>query len=181
MSMSVTVSAVIVVLLSAAVAHADAFSELNVMRVPPKAAPEFSVPALPTGTLRLGDFQGTVVFLNFWATWCPPCKQEMPSMERLYRRYKDRGFTILAVSIDAGDGQVVADFVTRLGLTFPIGLDATSSVAERYGLRALPSSFFIDRTGIVAGVVLGPRDWDGNAAHAVIETLIKQGNQERPN
>ena len=94
-------------------------------------------------------------------------------MERLYKRYRDRGFTIVAISIDSGDRQAVATFVKKLGLTFPIGLDPKLEVANRYTVRALPSSFLIDRRGNTVAVALGPRDWDGGAAHAVVESLLK--------
>src|SRR5713101_7830094 len=97
----------------------------------------------------------------------------MPSMERLYQRYKGRGFTIVAISIDSGGTEGVASFVKKLGLTFPIGLDPTLEVANRYTVRALPSSFLIDGNGNTVAVALGPRDWDTVASHAVVEGLLK--------
>ena len=97
------------VVASTSVLASDPFAKLDLIRPSrPPAAPEFTVPGLTGGPIALSDFRGKVVFLNFWATWCPPCKQEMPSMERLYRRYKDRGFTVLAVSIDTADAATVA-------------------------------------------------------------------------
>jgi peroxiredoxin len=97
----------------------------------------------------------------------------MPSMERLYRRHKEHGFTIVAISIDSGGTDGVAWFVRKLGLTFPIGLDPKLEVANRYTVRALPSSFLVDRAGKTVAVALGPRDWDGKAAHAVVERLLR--------
>lgn len=94
-------------------------------------------------------------------------------MERLYRRYKDRGLTMLAISIDSDGARGVADFVKTHGLTFLIGLDSKLKVANGYGIRALPSTFLIDRGGSTAAIALGPRDWDGTAAQAVIETLLR--------
>ena len=158
----------------AVVSPGDAFRELDLLRLPsPKPAAEFTMPGLIESPIALRDFRGKVLFLNFWATWCPPCKEEMPSMERLYRRYKDRGFAMLAISIDAGDKAGVAAFVKKYGLTFTIGLDASLEVASRYTVRALPSSFLIDKSGHIVAVALGPRDWDGTAAHGVIEGLLK--------
>jgi peroxiredoxin len=153
---------------------ADPFADLDLIR-PRKLtpAPDFTVPRLGSGSLRLKELRGQVLFLNFWATWCPPCKEEMPSMDRLYKRYKDHGFTIAAISIDGGGIQAVAAFVKKLGLTFPIGLDPTLDVANRYTVRALPSSFLIDREGNMVAVALGPRDWDGIAARAVVEVLLR--------
>ena len=158
----------------AVVSPSDAFRELDLLRLPsPKPAAEFTVPGLLERPIALRDFRGKVLFLNFWATWCPPCKEEMPSMERLYLRYKDRGLAMLAISIDAGDKAGVAAFVKKYGLTFTIGLDPSLEVANRYTVRALPSSFLIDKNGYIVAVALGPRDWDGTAAHAVIEGLLK--------
>lgn len=94
-------------------------------------------------------------------------------MERLYRRFKSRGFTILAISLDTGDLGKVAAFVRALDLTFPIGLDLTLEVANRYAVRGLPGSFLIDRSGNIAAVAIGPRDWDSPLAHAVVEALLK--------
>jgi peroxiredoxin len=153
---------------------ADPFRTLDLIRPSrAKVAPEFTVSGLNGERITLRELKGRVVFLNFWATWCPPCKEEMPSMERLHRRYKARGFTILAVSIDSGGEGTVRDFVKAHGLTFPIGLDPKLEVANLYGVRALPSTVLIDRSGTTTGVALGPRDWDGAAAHAVVESLLK--------
>lgn len=93
-------------------------------------------------------------------------------MERLYQGHRGRGFTVLAISIDAGEPGPVAEFVRRLGLSFPIGLDPRMDVAERYKVRALPASFLVDRRGTVAGIALGPRDWDGPAARRALEALL---------
>lgn len=170
--------AVLTTVLTALVAPAafagDPFADLDVIRPrQTRPAPDFTVPRLGSGSLTLKELRGTVVFLNFWATWCPPCKAEMPSMERLYRRHKGQGFTIVALSIDTDGVEHVARFVKSLGLTFPIGLDPKSEVANRYTVRALPSSILIDRNGNTVAVALGPRDWDGPAAHAIVERLLK--------
>ena len=152
----------------------DPFRELGLIQpTRPTAAADFTAPGLNSQPLRLSDFKGRVVFLNFWATWCLPCKEEMPSMERLYRRYKERRLTVLAVSVDTGGSAPVAAFVKELRLTFPIGLDPRLEVAGRYKIWALPSSFLIDRQGNTAAIVNGPRNWDSPPAHTVIETLLK--------
>jgi cytochrome c biogenesis protein CcmG/thiol:disulfide interchange protein DsbE len=152
----------------------DPFVELILIRPKrPTAATDFTVPQLTSQQLRLSDFKGRVVFLNFWATWCVPCREEMPSMERLYQRYGDRGLTILAVSVDTGRPATVAAFTKMLRLTYPIGLDPKMEVAEQYRVRGLPSSFLIDRQGNVAAIAIGPRDWDSPPARAVVEALLK--------
>ena len=151
---------------------AEPFRDLNLIR-PALAtpAPHFELPRLPSGVMTMKDLRQRVVLVNFWATWCPPCREEMPSMERLYRRHKDRGFTIVAISIDHDSADRVAAFANALGLTFPIALDRKGHVASRYTVRALPSSFLIDRTGHIAAIALGPRNWDATAAHALVETV----------
>jgi len=152
----------------------DPFAELSLIRPKrPAAATDFTVPQLNSQPLRLSDFKGRVVFLNFWATWCVPCREEMPSMERLYQGYRTRGLTIVAMSVDTGGPATVAAFVKMLRLTYPIGLDPKMDVAEQYRVRALPSSFLVDRQGNVAAIAVGPRDWDSPAARAVVETLLK--------
>jgi len=161
-------------LIASTASAGDSFADLNLIRPGrPSRAPDFTVARLGSGSLSLKELRGQLVFLNFWATWCPPCKEEMPSMERLYQRYKARGFTIVAISIDSGAPDGVARFVKKLGLTFPIGLDPKVEVANRYTVRALPSSFLIDRDGNTIAVALGPRDWNGKAAHAVVEGLLR--------
>jgi len=155
-------------------AAADPFAALDVLRPPKLAfAPDFDVATLNAGRIALHDQRGHPVFLNFWATWCGPCKIEMPAMERLYRRYKDRGFTIIAISIDTVPSSTVAAFVKNLGLTFLIGLDPKLEVANRYTVRAVPSSFLIDKDGHTVGIAIGPREWDDTAAYALVERLLK--------
>jgi cytochrome c biogenesis protein CcmG/thiol:disulfide interchange protein DsbE len=152
----------------------DPFDTLQLFRPRRRTtAPDFAVPGLGGSPIRLGDFKGQVILLNFWATWCPPCREEMPSMERLYRRFKSRGFTILALSIDRRGEQDVGPFVKSFALTFPIGLDPGMTVAGEYRMAGLPTSILIDRHGAIAAVAAGARDWDSPAAHQVIEQLLE--------
>ncbi len=139
----------------------------------PTQAKDFNVAALEGGKVRLADLKGKVVFLNFWATWCEPCREEMPSMERLHQAYKDRGLVVLAVSLDSQGASVVSPFVKKFRLTFPIGLDPKMTVRERYGVWAVPSTFLIDRKGKRVLFANGARDWDSKAAHAVVVLFIK--------
>jgi peroxiredoxin len=135
-----------------------------------RAAEDFTLPALGGGTFRLGEQRGKTVLVNFWATWCPPCLEEMPAMERLWRKHKDAGFVLVAVSVDA-DPQKVVPFATAHKLTFPIAFDSKMAVSERYGVRALPSSFIVSRDGDLAALALGPRHWDSKASHRLIEAM----------
>ena len=137
-----------------------------------RAAAEFAVATADGKGFRLNDYRGKVVFLNFWATWCPPCREEMPAMERLYARHRARGFVVVAVSVDA-DPRVIAPFLKASGFTFPVGLDPKMDVANAYGVRALPSSFIVDRQGNLAALAMGPRMWDSEASHALIEALVR--------
>jgi peroxiredoxin len=135
-----------------------------------KLADNFTLPLPGGGTFRLAEQRGKVVFVNFWATWCPPCRDEMPAMERLYRRHRDDGLVMLAVSVDA-DPALIAPFVAEHELSFAIGLDPKMEVANSYGVRALPSTFIVDRDGNMAALAIGPRVWDNDAAHSLVEGL----------
>ena len=151
----------------------EAIKELDLIRPSrPKLAGDFTIPTTDGKSFRLSAHQGRPVFVNFWATWCPPCLEEMPAMERLWRAQKGAGLVMLAVTVDA-DAGVVAPFLKRHELTFPVGLDTRMELANTYGVRALPSSFIIDREGRVAALALGPRAWDNVAAHSLVEGLAR--------
>lgn len=157
-----------------ALAAGDPVAALSLMSPKPlKPAREFRVPAPDSGAVALADYKGKVVFLNFWATWCKPCEEEMPGMERLYKKFKDRGLVVVAISEDADGAGAVSPFVKKHGLTFPVGLDPKMQLAASYGVWALPSTFIIDRQGNRAHFANGPRDWDGPAAHALFDALLK--------
>jgi peroxiredoxin len=151
----------------------EAVKELDLIRpARAKLAEDFALPMPGGGMFKLSEHRGTVVMVNFWATWCPPCLEEMPAMERLYRQQKDAGFTLVAVSVD-GDPKLVGPFVAKHKFTFPIALDAKMDLANSYTVRALPSSFVIARDGNLAALAIGPRHWDSDAAHSLIEGLAK--------
>jgi peroxiredoxin len=151
----------------------EAFKQLDLIRpARPKAAQDFTVKTLDGTAFRLQEQRGKVVFINFWATWCPPCREEMPAMERLYRAHRDNGLAMVAVSVDANP-DVVAPFAREYQLTFTIALDPRMEVANAYGVRALPSSFVIDKQGMMIALALGPRVWDNRAAHALVEGLLR--------
>ena len=159
---------------AAAPQDSDPFKALELIRPSRvQAAKEFTVPTPERKSLRLSDSRGKVVLLNFWATWCPPCREEMPAMERLYQRYKGKGLVVVALSVDVEGATVVIPFVNEHKFSFPVGLDPKMTVAELYGVRALPSSFLVDRNGNLVALAIGPREWDGKSAHALIELLLK--------
>jgi peroxiredoxin len=119
-------------------------------------APDFRLDTLEGETVSLADFSGRPVLVNLWASWCSPCRAEMPAMQRIYEDYKDHGLAILAVNASDQDSLPSAQaFVESLGLTFPILFDRGGEVSTAYELRALPTSFFIDGEGIIRAVVVG--------------------------
>ena len=125
---------------------------------------------------KLSDYKGRVVFLNLWATWCEPCEDEMPSMQIMYEAFKNKGFVILAVSIDsAGDAPKIREFQDKYGLTFPIFHDTTRKIKEQYKTTGVPESFIIDQNGIIAEKVMGPRDWDNTYSVKMIVDLLDNG------
>ncbi len=147
--------------------------------LPPQAkieAPDFVVRTPEGDSLHLGDFRGQVVFLNFWATWCVPCRREMPAIQKLYREFRDQGFAIIALNLNEPVAAVRA-FVKELGLTFPVGIDPAMVNFAVYGGRALPTSYLVGRYGKILGIVIGPREWDSKNARAYIKSVVAKPGQ----
>jgi len=142
----------------------------------PRLAPDFAVPDLSGQAVRLSALRGKVVLLNLWTTWCPPCREEMPSMQRLYDRLRDRDFQLLAVSQDEDGKRVVEPFVKEMRLSFPVLVDPDHQVGDRYGVWGYPETFVIDRAGHVVERVIGPRDWASPEEVASLEALIAAGD-----
>lgn len=156
-----------------ALSVADALKELDLIQpTRRKLAEDFTLPTPDGQRFRLAEQRGKVLLVNFWATWCGPCREEMPAMQRLWQQQKNQGFVLVAVSVDV-DPKVVRPYLTKYELTFPVALDPKLDVGNAYGVRALPSSFIVDREGYVAALALGPRPWDGDAAHSLIEGLLR--------
>jgi len=150
-----------------------AMKELDLIRpVQPKLAEDFTLKKPDGAIFRLSEHRGKVVFINFWATWCPPCREEMPAMERLFRQSQKDSLVMLAVSVDA-DPTVVTQFLKEQRFTFAVGLDPKMELANTYGVRALPASFLVDRQGYLATLALGPRSWDTRAARALVEGMSR--------
>ena len=135
---------------------------------------DFSLPlASKGGTQSLSGLRGKVVFLNFWATWCGPCRMEMPSMEILYGKYRDKGLEIFAVNILEKEPEVLA-FMDSNGLSFPAALDLDGRIAASYGIQSIPTSFLIDREGNIIARLIGSINWDTPKVHAAFEELLKE-------
>ena len=143
-----------------------------------KVAPDFKLPDLNEKDIRLSDFRGKVVFLNFWATWCKPCREEMPSMEILYKNFEKDGLVILAISIDrVTTKKDIPPFVKALNLTFPILVDSWGQTDKRYKLMGVPETYIIDQQGILREKVIGPRDWTMLDNLQIVTQLLKNGTK----
>ncbi|GIX47180.1 MAG: hypothetical protein KatS3mg131_1391 [Candidatus Tectimicrobiota bacterium] len=135
---------------------------------------DFTLPDLQGNLVRLADTRGRVVLLNFWATWCPPCRAEMPALEALHRDYQKRGLTILAISSDVEGEKAVAPFVRRYGLTFTVLLDPRNTLGERLQVRGLPTTYLLDKAGRIAAYEVGIRDWNGSKMRRFLEALLAE-------
>ncbi len=148
------------------------FLQQRVSRQPAESlAPEFSLADLAGRANRLSDYRGKIVFLNLWATWCPPCRQEMPSMEQLHRHFAGRDFVILAVSEDT-DAARVRQFVSEMRLTFPVLHDPRGILPEPLGVTGYPETFIIDRDGRIVQRFIGPEEWDTPQSYSYFENLL---------
>jgi peroxiredoxin len=139
-------------------------------------APDFSVPALPSGSLDLGNYRGQIVVLNLWATWCPPCVEETPSLERFAEKMRDRGVIVLSVSVDE-DQKVLQDFIQENHISYPVGRDPDRSLAARYGTFQFPETYILDRRGLVAEKVVGAADWDDPRIQNFVLDLARGSNR----
>ena len=123
-----------------------------------ESAPRFDLPTLPEGAARLGDFRGQVVVLNFWATWCPPCVEETPSLEKFAEQMRPEGVAVIGVSVDQ-DQTALERFVLAHRLSFPVARDPAQVLSGRYGTFIFPETYILDRSGRVAEKIIGPIDW----------------------
>ena len=123
--------------------------------------------------VNISDFRGKIVFLNFWATWCPTCVVEMPSMEKLHRKLKDKDFALVAISLQDPAAEVKR-FFKQNELTFTALLDSDGEVGAHFRITAIPTTFILDKQGIIIGKALGSREWDGKKAFALFEHLTNR-------
>jgi len=136
-------------------------------------APAFTLTDLDGVERSLDEFKGEVILLNFWATWCAPCRDEMPAMEALWRRFKGKGFVIIAVAGDRGRMHRVGEFCRMNDVTFTVLLDPEGSVRREYEVRALPTSYLIGRDGKITGKILGAREWNSDEAVRLVANLLE--------
>jgi len=121
--------------------------------------------------VSLSDFKGKIVFLNFWTTWCPTCRIEMPSMEKLHQKFKNKDFALVTINLQESASQVKG-FFKEFKLSFTALLDTTGEVGASFGIRAIPTTYILDKTGRIIGQVNGSREWDSKEAIALFENLI---------
>ena len=137
-------------------------------------APSFDLPGLKKGSMRLSDYKGKLVLLNFWASFCAPCRVEMPALENLWQRYRDQGFVVLALSADRDNLKQVEQLIKDGGYSFPVLLDTEGEVRKMYEVRALPTSYLIGRDGKFIGRIIGEREWNSVDGRTLIEKLLSQ-------
>jgi cytochrome c biogenesis protein CcmG/thiol:disulfide interchange protein DsbE len=137
-------------------------------------APNFTLPGLDGKMVSLTNYQGHVVLVNIWATWCPPCVDEMPSMERLYQELKDENFEIVAISIDQMGAEAVAPFMKKNNLSFTALLDPEGTIKSTYQITGVPESFIVNKKGILVEKIIGPRNWADPAAVRYLRDLIRR-------
>jgi len=135
--------------------------------------PAFTLATLDGSRVSPETWNGKLAILNFWATWCQPCTDEMASLEALWQAYHTRGLVVIGATVDRGAPRLLIDpYVKNLGLTFPILLDSDSKTAGAWRVTGIPTTFVIRPGGEIAGVAVGPRDWNGREMRALVETLL---------
>jgi peroxiredoxin len=151
---------------------------LTLVRAPSslqQSAPDFVLPDLTGQVVRLSQLRGKVVLLNIWATWCPPCRKEMPTMELLYQKMKGADFVMLAASQDIDGKNTVLPYLQEGGLTFPVLLDVNGEVGKKYNVTGYPETFIIDRQGTIVYHHIGYNDWSQPTVEAALRRLADQG------
>lgn len=136
-------------------------------------APGFTLEDLKGVKRSLQDYRGKVILINFWATWCGPCREEMPSLERLWQRFRKRGLVVIAIAADRGSMHMVERFCAMHRISFPVFLDPTGRVRRMYEVSVLPTSYIIGRDGKITGRIIGERRWDGEVFVRLFESLLE--------
>jgi peroxiredoxin len=153
----------------------DLFSKIRITPIKgDKKPPDFSLKDLDGRKVELKQFREKIIFLNFWATWCNPCKGEMPSMEVLHQQFKEKNFILLAISVDYGGSKPVKEFINKHHYTFPVLIDPKCKTLELFQVKGIPTTFLIDKKGRMVGKAVGPRDWKSPEVISLINLLIEK-------
>jgi peroxiredoxin len=153
----------------------ELFSKIGIQPVKgDSTAPNFSLEDLKGKKFDSKNLKGKVVFLNFWATWCGPCKEEMPSMEALWQQFKGKDFVFLGISVDYEGRKPVKEFIERRRYTFPVLLDPKCEILDLYKVKGIPTTFIIDKKGRMIGRAVGPRNWKNPEVISLLNLLIER-------
>ena len=144
-----------------------------------EAAPDFTLSTLTPGSVLLRNYRRQVVVLNFWATWCPPCVEETPSLENFAEQMRDQGVTVIGISVDQ-DRMAVQKFVERFHISYLIALDSDQGVANRYGTSKFPETYILDRDGRVAEKLIGAIDWQDPRIVSFVQELTRGHSRRAP-
>ncbi len=137
-------------------------------------APDFEAKDLAGNPVKLSDLRGTVVLVNFWATWCPPCREEIPSMVKLNQAMAGKPFRMIALSIDEGGKEAIGQFFAKSGQTLPAYLDTEQKVAKLYGTTGVPETFVVDKKGVILKKIIGGMDWGAAEVVGYLSNLAAQ-------
>jgi len=149
------------------------FGDMGVIKMVQALPVEIRLKDLNGRPVSLSDFRGKIVFLNFWATWCYACRIEMPDMEKLHQKFKNKDFAMLTVNLQESASQV-KQFFKQFNLTFTALLDSSGEVGAHFMITAIPTTFILDKKGIILGKVMGPREWNSKKAFALFEHLTNR-------
>ena len=153
----------------------DLFSKIRINPIKGnKKSPDFSLTDLNGKEVEIKQFKGKVIFLNFWATWCGPCKEEMPGLEVLHQQFREKNFVLLTISVDYEGIKPVQEFINKHQYTFPVLLDPQGETLDLFEVKGIPTTFLIDKKGKMVGKAIGPRDWKSAEIVSLINLLIEK-------
>lgn len=153
----------------------DLFSEIGIVTIQgDKKVPNFTLKDLGGKKVGIKQFKGKIILINFWATWCAPCKEEMPGLEILHRTFKEKNFVLLTISVDYGGVKSVQEFMIMHQYTFSVLLDPKCEVFDLFKVKGIPTTFLVDKKGEMIGKAIGPRDWKSQEVFSLINLLIEK-------
>ena len=159
---------------SASGGEADLFQKVGAKQMKvKKSAPNFSLKDLNGQKVELKHFKGKVIVLNFWATWCGPCKEEMPSMESLWQQFRGKDFVLLSISVDYEGVKPVKEYIEKQRYTFRVLIDPHCQTLDLYEVKAIPTTLIIDKKGQIVAMAIGPKDWKSPEAISLVDLLMK--------